>query len=424
MKRGGMIALGALLALAAGGIWRWLHRDPLRDLPLPPLLPSPEVQRQAYRLQVERLRERWAQREVASPQDCLALGREYAALGHLGAAFFFLRRAVEMEPESLEGWQEFGRLALRLGRWKEAEEAAGHLLHRAPHQPQGYLLLADLNAAKENRPALRPILERAFQAVVPSHRLTIAFEQAQRGDFDGALRSFRALLREEPSNPTALLGLASLYIGVGRFPEAQRILTQVFRLAPPTPQGHVLWGQVEEWQHRPQEALRHFEQAVQLNPDDLMAWEHLAKVALQEGLLREAAIAYLSLLLRQPDHREARYGLAQVYQRLHRSALAKEQLRLYQLLRSRHLRLQSLRSAVEHPKARPQDYLALSEFHHALGEEKEALEVLSQAAARFPHDASLREARRRFFQEVDWLEALEGEERWFEAFLDGVGNGL
>lgn len=86
------------------------------------------------------------------------------------------------------------------------------------------------------------------------------------GDFDGSEREYRALLSALPGDVEARLGLADVLAWQKKYREAELLLVDLSAGRPDDPEVWARRGKVAFWAGRPEEAKRHFEKALSLDP--------------------------------------------------------------------------------------------------------------------------------------------------------------
>jgi Tfp pilus assembly protein PilF len=126
----------------------------------------------------------------------------------------------------------------------------------------------------------------------------------RRGDISGALDAYRTALSLEPHNPTILANLASLYVGMGRYREAQAAL-RLADLSTATSYTILARGDLEAADGNPDGALSFYRRAARLDttiPDPYVA---IARLEKGRGRIAEAQRAAGRALKLAPDNAEA-----------------------------------------------------------------------------------------------------------------------
>jgi tetratricopeptide (TPR) repeat protein len=111
----------------------------------------------------------------------------------------------------------------------------------------------------------RHAIQVTFSTATSQMNLGTALEEA--GDVPGAIECYRAALKYEPDNARAWVNLASAHYQMNRFDEAAEFLKQSLRLAPDVPQNISNLGRIEAARGNLDQAAKLFNKALELNPD-------------------------------------------------------------------------------------------------------------------------------------------------------------
>lgn len=139
----------------------------------------------------------------------------------------------------------------------------------------------------------------------------------QHGYYEQAGASFAQALRDDPSSAEAMYGLGSVYLKKNERAEARQSFEQAVKLTasyPDTlPNAWNNLGLLSAQENRIEEATRYFQQALELNPDSVIALENLGNAYRQQKLWDQARAAFEQALAVDPESAEANYGLAMVF---------------------------------------------------------------------------------------------------------------
>jgi tetratricopeptide (TPR) repeat protein/peroxiredoxin len=139
----------------------------------------------------------------------------------------------------------------------------------------------------------------------------------QRGYMDQAEASFRIALSDNPSNAEALYGLGSVYLNQQKPAEARESFEQALKLRASYPETLAnSWnnlGLLAAREGHTSEAIGHFQKALELNSDHLVALDNLGSAYRQQKRWDDARKTYDRALQISPNDAEANYGLGMVF---------------------------------------------------------------------------------------------------------------
>jgi tetratricopeptide (TPR) repeat protein len=139
----------------------------------------------------------------------------------------------------------------------------------------------------------------------------------QRGYFEQAVASFQRALGDDPSSAEASYGLGSAYLSLNKVPEARENFERATKLRASYPDTMAnAWnnlGLIATRESHLDEAIRYFQQAVQLGPYNLIALNNLGNAYRQEKNWPAARKTFEQAIEVSIEDAEANYGLAMVY---------------------------------------------------------------------------------------------------------------
>jgi tetratricopeptide (TPR) repeat protein len=152
----------------------------------------------------------------------------------------------------------------------------------------------------------------------------------QRGYLDQAEASFQQVLRDDPSSAEAYYGLGSVYLKQEKIGAAREKFERATKLQAGYPDTLAnAWnnlGLLATREGRTAEAVPYFEQALQLNPDHLIALENLGNAYRQQKNWDAARKVLEKAVAVGPQDAEANYSLGMVYAQLNDNDRAYEYL--------------------------------------------------------------------------------------------------
>ncbi len=156
----------------------------------------------------------------------------------------------------------------------------------------------------------------------PDSRLAVAIAYAARGYNTSAIQQFQEVLKLQPENQTAMMGLGRTLLTENKLDEALEPLLKVAEMNKDNPRKHILdqleavyydLGVIYSRKGNYEEATSYLGQALEINSTDADAWLTLAQVHEKRGELQQAIEAYERVVGFVPDYEEAYQGMAKIY---------------------------------------------------------------------------------------------------------------
>ena len=144
-------------------------------------------------------------------------------------------------------------------------------------------------------------LKRAF---------AIGMARQRQGDFDGAIRAWRAILLQNPDSVAALNNLGIALRRVGRIAESEAVLRTGIERHPMTAELHISLGQTRQEWGRDDEAEQEFIRASVLAPGAPAAHHALGALYLAQGRLEDGIRALSAAIRADAKHVPSLVGLA------------------------------------------------------------------------------------------------------------------
>ncbi len=171
------------------------------------------------------------------------LGMALFQSGELDGAEQELRQALQLDPEDYAAQYDLGLVLVRQRRIEEAsQEMATALKHLSNLPVSAYIELAELYDAAGQDAAREATLKEAQQ--LPGGAIEVGLARARRllarGDGAGAQHLLEPLLAEQPDNLNLLVAMGSAMAEQGQFDEALRIFQKALALQPDNPQTRML----------------------------------------------------------------------------------------------------------------------------------------------------------------------------------------
>jgi len=241
------------------------------------------------------------------------LGRAYAAKSWYGDAAREFQRAKKLSPDSLPIAVDFGRALVQIGAWKDAEQQAALILSKEPRNPDGlYIQAASLLGQGRPQEALTLLGPISPGESSPELGRTVAFALFRSGKVPEAEQAFRATLAKNPQDAQSLVGLGSIQLSQNRPSEALKLFEQARAITPNN-------SRVRQGVAVAQAQLGHLPEAIkELEGIDRRAWSNdtvtaLSAFYIQAGRHADAVRLLAPVVERAPRFADARYLLAAAY---------------------------------------------------------------------------------------------------------------
>jgi len=143
-------------------------------------------------------------------------------------------------------------------------------------------------------------------------------EALAEGDLETADARLSLALEYSPRFVEALVNQGLVELQRGNFERARELITRARRLNPDVAQPHHALGVLSERQARPDEASRHYYDALAVDPGFAPSRANLARLLFDAGMLDEALVQFKRLAEVAPDSAEALQGQAETLLRLGR----------------------------------------------------------------------------------------------------------
>jgi Tfp pilus assembly protein PilF len=177
------------------------------------------------------------------------------------------------------------------------------------------------------------------------HRILAQSQQSQ-DNFSGAIAEYHKALEVDPNLPGLHYELGQAILANSTDEPSRQEAEKEFRLDlaqdPSNANSHYMLGEIAWMREKPEEALKQYEEAVQLRPDFVDAHIALGKVLTALGRPAEALQHLTESVRLDPQNEVAHYRLAQAYRKLGRNEDAGRESAIFKKLRDSHLAVRAL----------------------------------------------------------------------------------
>jgi tetratricopeptide (TPR) repeat protein len=252
-------------------------------------------------------------KDSISLYNLLKLAAQDSVNGDLDAGIAKVRRALDADPDIVEGYTMLGNLQVKAKRFDEAVAAYQHALEiDSEHQGAAFSLaltykqlgrLADAEAGFERVRALDPKSGKTDWQ--------IADIQMQRGNHSAAVSVLEAALKDKKvDRPSFLIRLAEAEIEQRRYVDAERRLREALAARPDAAFAHYDLGLIAEAQGDLTRALAEYEIEIRRPSPSYRASFNLAKLLSKAGRSQEAVVQFRNAVGANPQFGAGYFYLA------------------------------------------------------------------------------------------------------------------
>lgn len=212
-------------------------------------------------------------------------------MGHLSEAERVLEEALGIEEDNVYVWSTLGQIAAARRDFNGADR---HFQEALEWSPGNAVVLNAWAKAKARQGAFDEAIQKLEQAKGiehwnPRHYVDLASLLKERGHLEQAREEAELALDADAQNLYALTTLADIETECEKWEEAAKYLEEGLEIEE-TPQLHTVYGTMEgRREDRLEEAVRHFRQALRLDPKNVRARTAWADLLIRVGQLHSAA---------------------------------------------------------------------------------------------------------------------------------------
>jgi tetratricopeptide (TPR) repeat protein len=314
LRCAGSAALGRLADAnaAAKQLLSSSELDEADVLPIVPVLAEHHAEDLATQLLETLLRRRPASSGVL--RGLAALQEKQSRFREARAA---LEKDLELEQPSAALLSQLARLAYRAG---DLEGALGYLAHARDLEPGNAaihfffgMVCVDLKLPPEAKKSLQEAVR--LDPDNPSYNYALGAVLVSEKNAEAAIAHFRTYRQKLPNDPRGRFALGVAYFDAYQPDSARREFLAIADRPETRLGAHLYLGRLAMREDHLDEALRHFQLAIQANPSDPEAY---AESALAHIRLKDYAAAEIELaraLEDSPDHYRSNLNLLMLYQR-------------------------------------------------------------------------------------------------------------
>jgi len=215
-------------------------------------------------------------------------------LNRLAQAETDIRKAMEVAPQNPIGYNQMGRLRLTQKQYSQAEKYYRQALERDPASTDGLNGLMNVYLAQKQTD-LAITAANAQLAKVPDssafHDLLGTTLFNDKKDMKGAEAEFKRAAELDKNNSDALVKLGQVQAAEGSADQAIATYQQSLNNNPREVRFYILIGELFESKRDREKAKQMYQKALEIQPENALASNNLARVMLQQGDNVDVALA-------------------------------------------------------------------------------------------------------------------------------------
>lgn len=229
------------------------------------------------------------------------LGITLASTGDTLRATTELQSAIRLRPNMLQAYRTLGLLATRKGDMELLRQSADGFISAQPYLPDGYLMRAASNFAKDV-PAAQSDLQKAISIAPQDSRAYAAMAEVllSQKKYAEADKLFEQSLGKNPRDGQAISGLTQLLLAQKEPTEAAARVRHQIEKEPDDANLYLLLGQVELVQKDYKAAAASLSKALELDPKNINDMLALAAAQNSLGSASEAITLYDQAIQQAP----------------------------------------------------------------------------------------------------------------------------
>src|SRR2546427_71786 len=234
------------------------------------------------------------------PIATLIVGTAQRLLGDTPSALGTLENLTRSQPKASAAHYEYGLALASVGRGEEAVASLRRAVELSPELPGAWRALADHLTAIGDTAGADAAYARHIKAATRDPRLLRPAAALCENDIPLAEALLREHLREHPTDVAAIRMFAEVAARLGRYQDAENLLTRCLELAPGFVEARAHYATVLNRQNRPTEALAQVDQLLAVEPDNPNHRNLKATVLVNIGEYGQAIDLYTHLLAEYP----------------------------------------------------------------------------------------------------------------------------
>jgi tetratricopeptide (TPR) repeat protein len=279
-----------------------------------------------------------AQKQQAPTSEFLfALGRAREHKGDILLAQKDFRRAVDLDPTSIDALQALARVLAAQGQWEKSLELLSHARVAAPDSPD---ILRKFAAASLHAGHTADAMDAAEQLVKlrpdePDTLYLLGVAQLHAGDTVEARSTIEKYTKLRPEDPLAFLALGMADTALRNFSAARENFDQSIKLDPNQVEAYYQLALISRDQGDNQSAISQLEKAVAVDAKHAQAHALLGTLYLQQRAYDKAQEHLTRAAVLAPNFPDTHYQLGLLYARLNQRDRAQREMEQFHKLKEK-----------------------------------------------------------------------------------------
>jgi tetratricopeptide (TPR) repeat protein len=279
-----------------------------------------------------------AQKQQAPTSELFfALGRARERKDEILLAQKDFRRAVDLDPTSINALQALARVLAAQGQWEKSLEFLSRARVAAPDSPD---VLRKFAAASLHGGHTGDAVDAALHLVnlrpdEPEAFYLLGVAQLQAGDTEEARSTIEKYTKLRPQDPLAFLALGMAEITLRDFPAARENLEQSIKLDPNQVEAYYQVALISREQGDNQSAIAQLMKAVAVDPKHAQAHALLGTLYLQQRRYDKAQEHLTRAAELAPSFPDTHYQLGLLYARLNQRERAQREMEQFHKLKEK-----------------------------------------------------------------------------------------